>query len=199
MHVRPRDGPHVPSAAVPVEVTGRQSDNYGGRLWGKLGSQVSAAWTGARRRQRSASLVENASACWFGEDMEVETGGSARVDSWDAPRAAPAYWKWAPRYADIWWTRLGGLAAIESVRRKRFDELVRFARANSVFYREAYQALPEGASDALQLPIVTKRALMARFDDWFTDRQVTRSGVEAFISDRSPIGERYLQRYVIAT
>jgi phenylacetate-coenzyme A ligase PaaK-like adenylate-forming protein len=44
---------------------------------------------------------------------------------------------------------------------------------------------------------MTKRALMARFDDWVTDPELKLAGVEAFLADRKHIGERYLDRYVI--
>src|SRR4029079_2581236 len=47
------------------------------------------------------------------------------------------------------------------------------------------------------LPPVTKGELMARFDDWVTDERLNRHGVEAFLADRSHIGDRYLDRYVI--
>ncbi len=47
------------------------------------------------------------------------------------------------------------------------------------------------------MPVVTKRELMTRFDDWVTDPAVTRAGVEAFLGDRTNIGERYLNRYIV--
>ena len=75
--------------------------------------------------------------------------------------------------------------------------LVAFARERSPFYRDAYQGLPAGRLDPARLPIVTKRALMDRFDDWVTDPAIDLDGVTAFLADREHIGERYLGRYVI--
>jgi putative adenylate-forming enzyme len=94
-------------------------------------------------------------------------------------------------------TRAGGVAAIEAARRRRFDALVRFARTHSTFYRETYRALPQYGFGPAKLPVVTKSALMARFDDWVTDREVKLTAVEAFLADRKHIGERYLDRYII--
>ncbi len=47
------------------------------------------------------------------------------------------------------------------------------------------------------LPVVTKSALMDRFDDWVTDPAVDLAGVTAFLADGKHIGERYLGRYVL--
>ena len=42
--------------------------------------------------------------------------------------------------------------------------------------------------DPADVPVVTKCALMARFDDWVTDPEVNLAGVEAFLADRDRIG-----------
>lgn len=127
----------------------------------------------------------------------METRPSARFVPWDPLRASTTYWKWASRVGDVWWTRLGGLAAIEAVRDRRLAEFVQFARTHSPFYRDAYKGLSEHDLSLGRLPVVTKHALMARFDDWLTDPEVTLAGVENFLADRSHIGERYLNRYII--
>ena len=90
-----------------------------------------------------------------------------------------------------------GQAAIAAAGRSRFEALVRLARARSPFYRDAYRGLPTGKLDPAALPVVTKRALMNRFDDWVTDPALDLAGVTAFLADREHIGERYLGRYVI--
>ncbi len=96
-----------------------------------------------------------------------------------------------------WWTRSTGRTGVEAARRKRFDALVRFARGHSRLYRDAYRELPENGLDPTQLPVMTRYALMSRFDDWVTDPAITRAGVEAFLADRTHIGAPYLDRYVI--
>lgn len=40
---------------------------------------------------------------------------------------------------------------------------------------------------------------MARFDDWVTDREVTREKLHAFVGDPELIGERFLGKYTVAT
>lgn len=107
------------------------------------------------------------------------------------------WWSRAARTSAIWWTRQGGRAAVDAVRATRFAALVTFARERSPFYRDAYRGVSERDVAAGRLPAVAKHDLMARFDDWVTDRTVTRHAIEAFLADRSHIGERYLDRYTV--
>jgi phenylacetate-CoA ligase len=94
--------------------------------------------------------------------------------------------------SELWWTRHAGVAA-SGLAARRMHSLVAHARAASPFYAQLYRGLPEGAPLG-ELPPVTKAALMARFDDWATDREVSRSGVERFLATRA-VGELYLGRY----
>jgi phenylacetate-CoA ligase len=123
--------------------------------------------------------------------------GATRIDQWEPARASANYWTWLSRVWEIWWTRSGGIAAIDAARHRRFDALVQFARTRSRFYRDAYHGLSTGDTRPALLPVVTKRALMAFFDDWVTDPEVKLEGVNAFLADRKHIGERYLDRYVV--
>ena len=112
-------------------------------------------------------------------------------------RASFDFWGAFSRTCEVWGPRNAGAAAIRSRASERAAELVAFARARSPFYRDAWRLLPAGSPSLGALPPVSKHDLMARFDDWVTDRSVDRRGVEAFLADRSHIGDRYLDRYVI--
>jgi phenylacetate-CoA ligase len=92
-----------------------------------------------------------------------------------------------------------GPAATAQRQRMRLAELVVFARANSPFYRELYLDLPERVEDVTLLPVTDKKRLMARFDEWATDREVTLEKVRAFIENRDLVGERFLGKYFVAT
>ncbi len=121
----------------------------------------------------------------------------ARTIPWDPFRASAAYWTWYSRVWETWSTRTAGPGAIEAARTRRFDFLVKFARRNSPYYRDAYRGLSDRELSPTELPVVTRQALMARFDDWVTDPEVKLADVEAFLADRKHVGERYLDRYVI--
>jgi phenylacetate-coenzyme A ligase PaaK-like adenylate-forming protein len=114
----------------------------------------------------------------------------------DYARASLDWWTAMSRACEIWWARSAGGRAIAANAAERTVDLIRFARARSPFYRDAWRSLPDDvALDAL--PVVGKRELMTRFDDWVTDRAVNRRDVERFLDDRSHIGDLYLDRFVV--
>lgn len=83
--------------------------------------------------------------------------------------------------------------------KERLAEIVAFARANSPYYRDLYKNLPARVEDPSPLPVSDKKTLMASFDDWVTDREVTIERVRKFVEDRSLVGEKFLGRYTVAT
>lgn len=93
----------------------------------------------------------------------------------------------------------GGRAAVDRRQRVRLAEAVAHARAHSPYYRELYRGLPARVEDPTLLPVTSKRALMARYDDWVTDRAVTAGQVRAFVERPELIGEPFLGRYTVAT
>jgi putative adenylate-forming enzyme len=103
----------------------------------------------------------------------------------------------ASKVAEISWTRTAGRDAVRTAASGRFAEIVRVARARSPYYRRLWRALPDRPLSLRELPVVTKRDLMANFDDWATERQIDRRGVERFLADRSHIGDDYLGRFVV--
>jgi phenylacetate-coenzyme A ligase PaaK-like adenylate-forming protein len=122
------------------------------------------------------------------------TGGEARRES---ARASVDWWNCVSRSTEIYWTRAAGLAVTQQIAKRRTAALIEFARARSPFYRDAWKSAPEGRVALADLPVVTKRELMARFDDWVTDPSVERRRVDEFLADREQIGERFMGRYVI--
>lgn len=92
-----------------------------------------------------------------------------------------------------------GPLAVTARQSTRLAEAVAFARVHSPLSRELYAELPPVVTDVRQLPVVTKPALMDRFDDWVTDPAVTRQGVEAFLADLGRVGDLFLGRYVVWT
>ena len=77
--------------------------------------------------------------------------------------------------------------ALQRLQRKRLKKLLRYARANSPFYRERYAALGEDPR-LEELPPVSKPELMSHFDRVLTDRGVTMDRVEAFTRDPDNVG-----------
>lgn len=95
--------------------------------------------------------------------------------------------------------RRQGPAAIERRQRTRLSEIVAFARAQSPYYREIYRDLPEKLEDPKLLPVTDKKKLMARFDEWVTDRHVTMANVLAFLENPELVGESFAGTYTALT
>ena len=100
---------------------------------------------------------------------------------------------------DAWRTRRKGVGAIAQHQRTRLADMVAHARASSPYYRELYRDLPDRVESAEQLPVTNKNALMARFDDWCADREITQERAQAFAEDPKLIGERFLDKYTLLT
>jgi phenylacetate-coenzyme A ligase PaaK-like adenylate-forming protein len=83
--------------------------------------------------------------------------------------------------------------------RARLAEIVAHARTAAPYYRDLYQGVPEHADDPALLPVTDKAQLMARFDDWVTDRRVTLAAARAFLADADRIGQPFLGRYLLVT
>lgn len=73
------------------------------------------------------------------------------------------------------------------MQQERLKRMVRFAKANSPYYAALYQEVGEDFSLS-DLPTVNKRELMARWNDWVTDRNVALSEVQHFMEDLDHIG-----------
>lgn len=101
---------------------------------------------------------------------------------------------------EAWRFRRGDGAAISRRQRARLQMLVRHARTASPYYRRLYRDIPSGQVPLASLPVVSKRDLMAHFDDWVTDPDITIESLRRdFLSDHSLLGARYLDRYHVAT
>jgi phenylacetate-CoA ligase len=122
---------------------------------------------------------------------------AARHPPTDPLRSAVDQWNAGALTAQALWMRSLGAMAIHAAAQSRLETLTRHARAHSPYYRSLYQHLPEDAVHLADLPVVTKPALMAAFDNWCTDPSIKRAAVDAFLAEPSRIGERFLDRYIV--
>jgi len=115
----------------------------------------------------------------------------------DPVRASVDWWDACSRAAEIGWTRVAGARAVSAAAERRTHALLQFARAQSPFHQQRWRGLPRDRLSLQDVPVVTKGELMDRFDDWATDRSVTRKAVGEFLGDRAHIGELFLGKYLI--
>lgn len=88
----------------------------------------------------------------------------------------------------------GALALQQSARLTR---LVSAAVQGSPFYRERLRGVMPGVTPLADLPTVSRGELMARFDDWVTDREVKLEELHAFTKDFRRIGDFYRDKYIV--
>lgn len=84
------------------------------------------------------------------------------------------------------------------LQQQRLNDLVAYAKANSPYYKELYKEIGETFS-LTDLPATNKVALMENFDNWMTDRNVTKKKVDHFMSDISNVGKKMDGKYLVYT
>ncbi|HSW26924.1 MAG TPA: phenylacetate--CoA ligase family protein, partial [Burkholderiaceae bacterium] len=112
------------------------------------------------------------------------------------PTVSP--WLWASVFAQ---TLAAGLNPLQVARQQRDARLAQVLRValDSPLYRQRLGRARSSGPDALQaLEPVDKPELMQRFDDWATDRAVTRHAVQRFLEDRQ-LADAFLGRYLVWT
>lgn len=100
---------------------------------------------------------------------------------------------------DLVRARREGPSGYQRRQHERLIRLVEHARANSPFYQRYYAGLAPGCTNLAELPPVTKRQLMAAFDDWVCDRSVTLADIREFVSDPARVGMPYRGRYFVCS
>ena len=86
----------------------------------------------------------------------------------------------------------------DALREERLRELVSHTRANSPYFRRLYRDVPENfrLSD---LPPVDKKTLMANWNDWVCDGDLTLEEVERFMEDKGNVGAWLKKKYLVFT
>lgn len=66
------------------------------------------------------------------------------------------------------------------LQQKRLKELVFYAKTNSPYFAKLYQGVDENASLS-SLPTTNKAEMMAHFDEWLTDRSISKDKVSRLV------------------
>jgi phenylacetate-coenzyme A ligase PaaK-like adenylate-forming protein len=82
-------------------------------------------------------------------------------------------------------------------RDERFRRLLEVAR-DSPLYRHRLRGA-DALTDLRSIEPVTKAELMERFDEWATDRGVTRAAVQRFVDDEDSLADAFLGKYLVWT
>jgi len=112
-------------------------------------------------------------------------------------QAGVAWWRWSGAVAEAWLAAAADCDTIRERAQRRLKQLVSFARARSPYYGRLYAHAEWERPVLSRLPIATRQELMAHFDEWVTDPEVTRASIERFVADVDNVGHAYLGRYAV--
>ena len=88
--------------------------------------------------------------------------------------------------------------ARENLQQKKLRELINYAKQNSPYFARLYRDIPS-FTPLQQIPPTTKKDLMANFDEWMTDRSISKAKVERFMSDLTNVGRKLEDKYLVYT
>ncbi|WP_366522831.1 AMP-binding protein [uncultured Planococcus sp.] len=86
---------------------------------------------------------------------------------------------------------------LEALQQKRLARLVQHARRSPYFKTKLSHV--NGPLSLADLPLTQKKELMANFDDWLTDRSLSKQDVERFMENPDNIGRKLNGRYLVNT
>ena len=104
------------------------------------------------------------------------------------------YWLWLRAWNETWWAGLWPATA-RLLRAHRLATLLDAARRDSPLYRRR-----SGHARAFEdFEPIDKAELMRHFDDWATDRRITREGAAAFLARSDTLADGWLGDYLLWT
>ncbi|CAM3959477.1 phenylacetate--CoA ligase family protein [Roseateles saccharophilus] len=105
----------------------------------------------------------------------------------------PDAWLYAGAWSATWWSGLHPETVGLAMRQRRLARLIDQALSASPFYKK------RGGGRLCDFRPTTKHELMACFDDWATDRRITRAALESFVADPQRAASPWLGRYLVWT
>jgi phenylacetate-CoA ligase len=103
-------------------------------------------------------------------------------------------WLWLQAWNETW--AAGQFpAAAQRLRGQRLATLIERTLRDSPFYRRRH----DGGTQLADFAPVEKAELMRHFDDWATDRRITRAAAARFIADERCIADAWLGDYLVWT
>jgi phenylacetate-CoA ligase len=108
-------------------------------------------------------------------------------------------WLWSRTLGETYAAGLDPAGTALRQRESRLAALLASAFEYSPFYARRRPRPGGGLPRLEQLAPVEKAELMQHFDDWATDRQIRRAGVDAFLREPGSLADAYLGRYLVWT
>lgn len=106
-------------------------------------------------------------------------------------------WLWSTTFSETLLAGFDPIGAGARQRERRFASLLKTAEASPLYRARLRGAAVSALSDLQTLEPVGKAELMRRFDEWSTDRAVTRAAVEHFLQGTSRLADAFLGKYLV--
>lgn len=84
------------------------------------------------------------------------------------------------------------------IRNQRLKKIVEHARKNSPYYNNLYLSVPESFT-LMDLPTTNKKTLMANWNDWICDPDLTLEEADKFMENPDNIGRKLKNKYLVFT
>lgn len=81
------------------------------------------------------------------------------------------------------------------IRNQRLKKIVEHARKNSPYYNNLYLSVPESFT-LMDLPTTNKKTLMANWNDWICDPDLTLEEADKFMENPDNIGRKLKNKYL---
>lgn len=88
-------------------------------------------------------------------------------------------------------------AQVHALQQRRFRELLHHAHEHSPYYRRQFRGIDLDRCAITDLPPLTKKEMMANYDDFPTDRAIQRTELEQFMAEPANLGKFFRGRYVV--
>lgn len=98
---------------------------------------------------------------------------------------------------DVMACRYTPTASVASRQKERLIRLLSAALQGSAFYRDHLPDVVPSDACLQSLPVVTKKLLMANFDEWVTDPSLKLADLLMFMKDPAHIAQPYLGKYLL--
>lgn len=101
----------------------------------------------------------------------------------------------------MWLTKKADKMTLEQrevLQRKRFQELISYVKENSPYFKEQYRNITLD-TPLEEFPVTNKLEMNRHFDEWLTDRNITKQKVETFMEDLENVGRKLEGRYLVYT
>jgi phenylacetate-CoA ligase len=108
-------------------------------------------------------------------------------------------WLWSQTMAETFAAGLDPIGMARAQRDARLARLLSCALAQSPFYRSRQSRSQRARLQLDDVEPVEKAELMRHFDDWATDRRITRASVDAFLGEADHLADAYLGQYLVWT